>query len=241
MFTLSEVDVKIKVCIPIKAGSIADTLIMLRKAEDSGVDLIEVRLDYADLGFSEIIELLDNIVKKCSKPLIATNRQKKQGGKCNLSEEERIKTLISAAEAGFTYVDVELTTQGLEKIIGEIKAKGAKAIVSFHDFNNTPSIEEMKRIVEAQINAGADLCKLVTMAKNISDSVKSLLFTHEMSKKTRIVCFAMGEYGLLSRVFSPLFGAFFTYTSLEEGLETAPGQISIHELREIYRRFNVKA
>ena len=235
----SDVEVKVEVCVPIKAGSIADTLIMLRKAEDSGADLIEIRLDYANLGFSEIVKLLNNVVKQCSTPLIATNRQRRQGGKCNLSEGKRIKTLISAAEAGFTYVDIELTTQRLEEVVKEIKARGAETIVSFHDFNHTPSIGDMKKIVEAQINAGADLCKFVTMAKNISDSIKSLLFTHEMSKKTGIICFAMGKYGLLSRVLSPLFGASFTYASLGEGLETAPGQISIYELREIYRKFGV--
>lgn len=233
--------VKVKICVPIKAGSIANTLMMLRKAEDCEADLIEIRLDYANLGFSEIIELLNSIAKQCSKPLIATNRQKRQGGKCSLSEEKRIKTLVSAAEAGFTYVDIELTTQGLEEIVKEIKARGAKAIVSFHDFNHTPPIENMKKIVEAQVNAGANLCKFVTMAKSITDSINCLLFTYEMSRKTGIVCFAMGEYGLLSRALSPLFGASFTYASLGEGLETAPGQISIYGLREIYRRLGVQA
>ncbi|MEM2960941.1 MAG: type I 3-dehydroquinate dehydratase, partial [Candidatus Bathyarchaeia archaeon] len=65
--------------------------------------------------------------------------------------------------------------------------------------------------------------------------------TYEMSKKTNLVCFAMGENGLLSRILSPLFGASFTYASLERGLETAPGQITISELREIYRRLGAQS
>jgi 3-dehydroquinate dehydratase len=44
----------------------------------------------------------------------------------------------------------------------------------------------------------------------------------------------MGELGKTSRLLSPIFGAFFTFASLEKGSETAPGQISIKEMRTAY-------
>jgi 3-dehydroquinate dehydratase/shikimate dehydrogenase len=44
----------------------------------------------------------------------------------------------------------------------------------------------------------------------------------------------MGKPGVWSRVLAPFYGADFTYASLERGLETAPGQPSISELRRIY-------
>jgi 3-dehydroquinate dehydratase type I len=53
--------------------------------------------------------------------------------------------------------------------------------------------------------------------------------------ETKIVSFAMGAAGQLSRVLCPLVGGYFTYASVEEGKESAEGQITVKELREIYR------
>jgi 3-dehydroquinate dehydratase len=44
----------------------------------------------------------------------------------------------------------------------------------------------------------------------------------------------LGEQGKLSRLLSPLFGGFFTFASLEEGSETAMGQMTINQMRVVY-------
>jgi len=49
----------------------------------------------------------------------------------------------------------------------------------------------------------------------------------------------MGEAGVISRILSPLFGGEFTYASTKTGSESAPGQLTIAELREIYRVLGV--
>lgn len=231
----------VKICVPVPPRSLHETLSMIQAAEKSGADMIEVRFDYMGLDVISNLDKLREIAKCCSTPLIATNRHVEQGGKFKLDEERRLETLIKAAEAGFEYVDIEFTTKGLSEIANAIKAYNASVIISFHDFGCTPTINEMRKIAEKQIEAGADICKIVAMAHNIMDSINCLVFTYEMSKKTNLVCFAMGENGLLSRILSPLFGASFTYASLERGLETAPGQITISELREIYRRLGVQS
>jgi 3-dehydroquinate dehydratase type I len=113
---------------------------------------------------------------------------------------------------------------------------GSKPIVSFHDFDETPSDSEMEDPVNSEIKAGAAVCKLVTTAKTLNNNIRCLLLTQKMSKVTDIVCFAMGNQGLLSRVLSPLFGGFFTFSSLDTGLETSTSQIPITELKELYRK-----
>jgi 3-dehydroquinate dehydratase len=50
----------------------------------------------------------------------------------------------------------------------------------------------------------------------------------------------MGEAGKASRLLSPLFGAFFTFASLEKGDETASGQMSIGEMRTLYQVLGAK-
>ena len=43
----------------------------------------------------------------------------------------------------------------------------------------------------------------------------------------------MGEEGLVSRVLAVREGAAFTFASLENGIETAPGQVTAAALRDL--------
>jgi 3-dehydroquinate dehydratase type I len=218
------------------AEKLSDLTPLIRRAEDSGADLIEIRLDYIGTDVSNAIDELGKVIKKASVPLIATNRQYQQGGHHPQDEEQRIKTLVKAAALGFQYVDVELTTAKLKATVQRVKDYGAKPIVSHHDLKGTPAESEMEKIVKSQIEAGTDTCKLVTTAIDVADSIRCLVLTRRMSEITKIVCFAMGRKGALSRAFSPFFGAYFTFASLESGVETALGQMSISDLKELYRR-----
>lgn len=230
---------KPRVCVPLPASSISELASLIVRAERAGADLIEVRLDYMGIDNVALIDEFEGIIKQASVPLIATNRQHEQGGHGRQNEELRVQTLIRAAEAGFQYVDLELTTADVEVTVQKVRACGAKPIVSFHDLEHTPSEPVMKKIVRSQIALGAEICKLVTTADDVKDNLRCLSVTRQMSEATRVVCFAIGPKGLLSRVLSPIFGAYFTFASLKEELETATGQISIAELKELYRRLGV--
>lgn len=50
-----------------------------------------------------------------------------------------------------------------------------------------------------------------------------------------IIALSMGETGILTRVLARKFGALLTFAKLDKGKESAPGQPTIHELREVYR------
>jgi 3-dehydroquinate dehydratase len=43
----------------------------------------------------------------------------------------------------------------------------------------------------------------------------------------------MGEKGRISRVMAPLLGSYLSYASLDTGAESAPGQLTIAEMRQI--------
>ena len=45
----------------------------------------------------------------------------------------------------------------------------------------------------------------------------------------------MGEAGLISRVLAKKFGAFLTFASLDDESATAPGQVTIHDMKRLYR------
>ena len=111
---------------------------------------------------------------------------------------------------------------------------GAKPIVSYHKFDGALSVSAMEKILDEEIASGASVCKIVTTAKQIEDNLPALSFVSFASSKAKLVCFCMGEHGKISRLLSPLFGAFFTFASLEQGSETAAGQMSISEMRTAY-------
>ena len=230
---------KPRICVPLPVNDFSHVGPSIQRAEAAGADLIELRLDYLEADALKRLDSLKEIIDGASVPLIATNRQHSQGGQHSQEEKQRVQALIQAAKLGFKYVDVETTTSDLRLTIRKIRRYGAEPIVSFHDFKGTPKVSEMEKIVESQIKAGAAVCKLVTTANSLGDSVKCLLLTYRMSQATDIVCFAMGRKGMLSRALSPLMGACFTFASLETGLETASGQVSIAELMQLYRRLRV--
>jgi len=205
-----------------------EALRLIEKAEVAHADFIEVRLDC----LKNSRELAD-LVAQGRLPKIATDRSSR-------TETEQRQMLLSAAKSGFEYVDVELSTPQLEDFVKELKALGAKPIVSFHKFNDSLGISELNSVLEREISSGADVCKIVTTAKRIEDNLTALNFISAASSETKLVCFCMGELGKVSRLLSPLFGGFFTFASLERGSETASGQMTIQEMRAAYELLGQK-
>ena len=93
----------------------------------------------------------------------------------------------------------------------------------------------MKEIVQRELDVGADICKIVTTAQRLEDNQAVLQLIADFPQ-TRIVSLAMGPLGLASRILCPLVGGDFTYASIEQGKESAPGQLTVRELRKLYDR-----
>jgi len=221
--------VTIRICVSILPKTTTEALRLIEKAEDVHADLIEVRLDCLE----NLNELAD-LAAHGKTPKIATNKLRSCQGKFSGTETQQQQILLTAAKNGFEYVDIELTNPKLKDTVRELKSLGAKPIVSFHDFAKPLSLAELNNILEREIASGADVCKIVTTAKRIEDNLTILNFTSTACSKAKIVCFAMGKLGKISRLLSPLFGGFFTFASLERGSETAAGQMTIQEMKTAY-------
>ena len=189
------------------------------------IDLFEVRIDLVGEGWQDL-------VKHIGKPWIACNRIADEGGSWRGDEERRIGELFEAVELGAGIVDIELGTPNLKEVVRQID-KRAKCLISFHQMTSTPSLEDMSEIVRKQVEAGADICKVITTAQGFEDNLAVLQLIAQFPD-TRIVSFAMGPLGMASRVLCPLVGGDFTYASIEKGRESAPGQVTVRDLRKIY-------
>ncbi len=189
------------------------------------VDLFEVRIDLIGDDWREV-------VKRLKKPWIACNRSADEGGSWRGSESKRREELLSAIEMGASIIDVELVTGNLREIVQAIRKK-AKCLVSFHDLKETPPLDRMREIVQREMEAGADICKIVTTAQRFEDNLAVLQLISDFPK-TRVVSFAMGPLGFASRILCPLVGGDFTYASIGAGRESASGQITVRDLKKIY-------
>lgn len=189
------------------------------------VDLYELRIDLVGGGWREVARHL-------GKPWVACNRRAEEGGGWGGSESERMAELLSAVELGASIIDVELGTMGVASVVGKIKGK-AECLISYHNLKETPSLGEMRGIIKRQIAAGADICKVVTTARSFSDNIAVLQLIRDFPE-IKVISFAMGDPGKISRVLCPLVGGYFTYASVEEGSESAAGQVTVGDLRKIY-------
>ena len=206
-------------------AAIVDNDLSAIKGVEPFIDLYEVRIDLIGNGWPGVIPEL-------KKPWIACNRLADEGGGWRKSEANRIAELLKAIDLGADIIDIELRTKNLDEVVRIIK-KRAKCLLSFHDLAGTPPLDNLKRTIERQLAAGADICKVVTTASSFDDNLTVLQLITEFSE-LKIVSFAMGPLGSVSRVLCPLAGGYFTYASTEVGRESASGQIAVRDLGKLY-------
>lgn len=221
---------KPKICVSLSSEDPHELYRNAQRAEALSADLLEVRLDrlYDYDGISKI----GGAVKI---PIVATNRPVSERGSFSRSESERLRLLMDAVEGGAAYVDLESSTQNIGKVIDIFRKANAKIILSHHDHSRTPKSSELKSTLVMLQKSKPDISKIVTTAQSPEDNLTVLGLLRTNHEASPLVSFAMGRPGVWSRLLSPFYGAPFTYASLERGLETAPGQPSISELRQIYQ------
>ena len=79
----------------------------------------------------------------------------------------------------------------------------------------------------------AAVSKIVWTARTVRDNLEAFELLKTRQKPT--IAFCMGEAGLISRVLAKKFGALLSFASLDNGSETAPGQITIEQMKNLYR------
>ncbi|MCD4744826.1 MAG: type I 3-dehydroquinate dehydratase, partial [Bacteroidales bacterium] len=128
------------ICVSIAESTLDDNIKAIQNEE-----LAEIRLDLTDLSDNEIKILFSQPVR-----LIATCRKGKY------KDEERKHKLMQAIKAGATYVDIEIETSVSFKkeLINFARENNCKIIISYHNFELTPSRKELIKIIDSCFNAG---------------------------------------------------------------------------------------
>jgi 3-dehydroquinate dehydratase/shikimate dehydrogenase len=189
-------------------------------------ELVELRLDL----FREPYDLARLLAER-PLPVLVTNRPPREGGRADAPDAERLAVLCRAAALGAEYVDVEWDVATPERI-ARLRAAGAGVVVSRHCFTELPA--DFDRWPDRLAASGADVIKVVGMATHPLDVLTVLRVLRHAALPT--IAIAMGPAGLASRVLGLCYPrCFLTYASLDQSTATAPGQVSLDALRQVYR------
>nr|ACG40194.1 shikimate dehydrogenase [Zea mays] len=220
------------VCVPATARAPREMAAELAAAAALGADVAELRLDCL-AGFTPRRDLPVILAKPRPLPALVTYRPKWEGGEYEGDDDSRFEALLLAMELGAEYVDVELkVADKFMKLISGRKPDNCKLIVSSHNYETTPSSEELANLV-AQIQAtGADIVKIATTATEIVDVAK--MFQILVHCQVPIIGLLMNDRGFISRVLCPKYGGFLTFGSLKKGKESAPAQPTAADLINLY-------
>lgn len=219
------------ICISIVPETNEEALSLLARALPRA-DRVELRIDR--IGEPDLPLLLHAGKER----ILVTNRRRDEGGFFASCENRRMVMFREAIDLGARCVDIEARTgaAALGRLGRAIRAKKGKTklIVSHHDLKGTPSRQTLVKRLKACRALGADIVKIVTLAQTEEDNLRVLeLIPQALAVGQDIIAFCMGAKGRLSRVAAPLLGSCMSYASLEEGAESAPGQLTVQEMKTI--------
>ncbi|MDR3329048.1 MAG: type I 3-dehydroquinate dehydratase [Prevotellaceae bacterium] len=204
------------ICLSLTTSTFSECLKVAR-----GSEMLELRLDLMQATPQQVQQLL-----RLGVPTVATCREGRH------SQAERLQLLQLAIREGATCVDVEVEADEAYRhaLIATARAHGCKVIVSYHNFEETPALTELRRVGGCCRRQGADVVKLVTTARAKQDCAR-LLSLYGEDNSGSLVAFAMGSIGKITRVACLYLGAPFTYAAAAEGSEAAPGQMTAGDMQ----------
>ncbi len=225
---------KPKVCVPIVASTIDEIVSEIVYCNSIETDIIEIRIDFFDgiLDDKEIFELCRKINDvKSEKVLLLTYRSKCEGGNIQLTFEQQFTLFETSLQLNtFDIYDIEYRNENVPKLSFLVKEYEKKTILSYHDFNATPSHDEIVSHLQAMESLGGDICKIAVMPQTKKDvlTLLSATITANECMRVPIVTMSMNTDGLISRVAGQIFGSSITFARYKKS--SAPGQIDVNQL-----------
>ncbi len=219
------------ICAPITDTKARDFLGSLGEAEQVA-DCVEARLDFLD--HDQLDEVIASLrARKLTKPLILTYRPREQGGRKDLSLDERREfwqSMDHGLKDRIAYADLELDL--VESFEDDSPILWDKVICSYHDFERTPA--DLDVVFDRVIRTPARVAKVATHVTRVDDCER-ILDLAKIAGNKAFVLLGMGPAGIATRVLSPARGALLTFGALRRGAESADGQPTVDELRNLYR------
>ncbi len=223
------------ICVSIANNNVKDMIENAKKAIKLGANFLEFRLDYLqDISPNTLSELKP--LSQQSIPIVFTCRKASEGAHFKIDEPTRLKIIENLVSLHPDFVDLEININKnkLSQLISLFHKHDIKIILSYHNFKNTPPLNKLDPIISSMFSLKPEVIKIVLMANNKFDNLTAFNILEKYSTNYyEIISFCMGSKGTISRLLCPFLGSKFTFASLDN--PTAPGQISISQMKKIYK------
>ena len=230
--------------VPIAAPDCDKAKQQIKAARAAGAEMLELRTDYLENLSVDLAKSLMHQAKSAgTQPLIVTCRDRQQGGAIDYPQQLRVDILTSALKAGAEFIDFEyenfLSMENQERIrLALSQSSRARLILSAHNFK-TKFANIAKLYREILTVYPAAIPKLVYTANHINDCFDAFDLLHQTSGERIVFC--MGQAGLVSRIIAKKLNSLLTFASIDGETATAPGQLTIEQLKTIYRWDSINA
>lgn len=209
----------------------ADDLSKVIKTLPEEVEAYEVWIDHLlqkELNPYHIDRSCREWKKLSQKKMIIVCKAPKEKGKYKGTQEQLQELLQAAAKGGADYIDLDLDTDEKTLLSLRKSLKKTQLIVSHHDFEKTPEIKALEKILEKMRKTGADVLKLATMVHDPKDTERLMELAMQLKEeKQKHIILGMGQLGVTTRIFSDSIGNELNFVTLES--KTAPGQLSLEQ------------
>ncbi len=227
------------ICVALVGENVHELLTETKKIRQLNPDIVEWRVDCFKKA-ENIVDVMDALraINEViyDYPLIFTCRDGGEGGNTQIDWDHKVSIICEVIPSGLVdIVDIELMAgmDRISKVVLEARKHDVYVTISMHDFNGTPSKEEIIEILIEQQEAGADIAKVAVMPNDIQDVLNLLDATATFTKlhaTIPVVTVAMSQLGVISRLAGFLFGSAITFASASNG-GSAPGQVSVAQTR----------
>ncbi|ENW03845.1 catabolic 3-dehydroquinate dehydratase [Acinetobacter beijerinckii CIP 110307] len=232
----------VKTIVPITAKTKEQAIAQAKViAANQDADLAEFRIDLLDFAAdSKQVIALGHELKKilATKPMIATIRTHNEGGKLTISDADYGKTYQAYLKQPFMdMLDVEMfrDQQVVKNTVKLAHDKKVLIVMSNHDFQKTPSEDEIVKRLLKQDELGADILKIAVMPQSKQDVFTLMNATLKVSQQSKkpLLTMSMGKLGTISRIATANMGGSFSFGMIGEA--SAPGQIDVTQLKQFLK------
>lgn len=228
-----------KICVPIVGRTVEELVQECRYLQDTPYDVVELRIDFlADTTLPAVGEALAAVRRELpDSALLFTFRTKEEGGETAVPEAYYFELIQYAVASGkIDAVDVEYfrNQDSIRQTLAVAKEHIVTVVMSNHDFEKTPSFDEITGRLIGMKQFGADVAKLACMPHSAKDVLTLLSATEAVKAQypdEPIITMSMGKLGVISRISGELFGSALTFGSAKKA--SAPGQLEVTALRQI--------
>lgn len=199
------------ICISIPNIPIDEILTYAKKYE-----FLELRFDLRKYSENEIMKIIDTKTN-----IIITDKS-----------ESNIDLLKFAMSNGVKYIDIDFQSENLDILINLSKSFSTKIIISYHNYELTPSKNYLENIILQANKNNAAICKIV--CTNDNNNILNDLYNYNLikSKNIKLIAFALGEAAKKSRIEAIDNGSPFMYCATDN-IRTAKGQYTGLEFQQI--------